>query len=79
MQCCNKLKRSFAKVGAFSTEQGFILGDLEGVIKWIEGEAEAFNDILSDRGDFCAYIVARGVVSLLEKAGCEHAKAVIQP
>jgi hypothetical protein len=34
--------------------------------------------ILSDRGDFCAFAGARGAVSLLEKAGCEHAKAVIQ-
>jgi hypothetical protein len=28
---------------------------------------------------FCASISARGAVLLLEKAGCEHAKAVIQP
>jgi hypothetical protein len=79
MQCCNKLKSSFAKVGAFSTKQDFICGDLDGVINWIEGEAEAFDEILSDRGDFCACIGTRGVVSLLEKAGCEHAKAIIQP
>jgi hypothetical protein len=78
MQCCNKLKSSFAKIGAFSTEHDFVRDDLEGVIKWIEGEAEAFDEILSDRGDFCACIGARGSVSLLEKAECEHAKAVIQ-
>jgi predicted nucleic acid-binding Zn finger protein len=79
MQCCNKLKSSFAKVGAFSTEQDFIRGDPKGVINWIEGKAESFDEILSDRGDFCACIDALGVVSLLEKAGCGHAKAVIQP
>jgi hypothetical protein len=79
MQCCNKLKSSFAKFGAFSTEQDFIRGDPDGVIRWIEGEAEAFDEILSDRGDFCACIGARGAVSLLEKVGCEHVKAVIQP
>jgi hypothetical protein len=67
MQCCNKLKSSFAKVGAFSTEQDFIRGDLEGVIKWIGGEAKAFDDILSNRGDFCAYIGAQGAISPLEK------------
>jgi hypothetical protein len=32
MECCNKLKNSFAKVGAFSTEQNFICGDPDGVI-----------------------------------------------
>jgi hypothetical protein len=67
MQCCNKLKSSFAKVGAFSTEQDFIRGDLEGVIKWIRGEAKAFDEILSNRGDFCACIGAQGAISLLEK------------
>jgi hypothetical protein len=79
MQCCNKLKSSFANVGAFSTEQDFIRGDPEGVIKWIAGKSEAFDEILSDRGYFCACIDARGAVSLLEKASCEHVKAVIQP
>jgi hypothetical protein len=59
MQCCNKLKSSFAKVGAFSTEQNFICGDPDGVIRWISGEDEGFDKILSDRGDFYACIGAR--------------------
>ena len=63
---------------AFSTEQNFIHGDPDGVIRWISSEAKAFDEILSDRGDFCAFAGARGTVSLLEKAGYEHAKAVIQ-
>jgi hypothetical protein len=33
MHCSNKLKNTFAKVGAFSTDQNFIRGDPEGVIK----------------------------------------------
>jgi hypothetical protein len=52
---------------------------LTGVILCISDEDEAFDEILSDRGDFYAFAGARGVVSLFEKAGCEHAKAVIQP
>jgi hypothetical protein len=79
MECCKKLKNNFAKVGAFSTEQNFIRGDPDGVIRWIGGEAEAFDEILSDRGYFCACISNRGAVSLLENASCEHAKAVILP
>lgn len=79
MQCCNKLKSTFAKVGTFSTKRDFIRGYPDGVIRLIEGEAEAFDEILSDRGDFCACIDARGAISLLEKAGYEHVKAVIQP
>jgi hypothetical protein len=70
-----KLETSFAKVGAYSSEENFIRGDPEGVIDWISGEAEAFEEILSDRGDICAFAVARGVATILEKVGCDHAKA----
>jgi hypothetical protein len=79
MQCCNKLKSTFAKVGAFSTKQNCIRGDPEGIVKWIEGEVEAFDEVLTSRGDFCASVDAQGAILMLEKAGYEHAKAVIQP
>jgi hypothetical protein len=71
-----KLKTIFSKVGAYSSEEHFIWGDLEGVIEWISGEAEAFEEILNDRGDICAFSSARGISAILEKAGCEHVKAV---
>jgi hypothetical protein len=41
-------------------------------------EAEAFEEILSDRGDICAFSSARGIVTVLEKAGCDHVKAIAQ-
>jgi hypothetical protein len=69
------LKNSFAKVGAYSSEENFIRGDPKGVIEWISGEAEAFEEILNDRGDICAFSDARGVAAILQKAGCEHVKA----
>jgi hypothetical protein len=78
MDCAKKLKDSFAKVGAYSSEQKFIRDDPEGVIQWIDGEVEAFEEILSDRGDFCAFAGARGVAAVLEKTDCEHIKAVTQ-
>jgi hypothetical protein len=78
MDCARKLKDSFAKVGAFSLEQKFIRGDPEEVIQWIGEEVEAFEEILSDCEDFCAFAGARGVVAVLEKTGCEHEKAVAQ-
>jgi hypothetical protein len=68
-----------SKVGAFSSEQKFIRGDPDGVIQWIKGEAEAFEEIISDRGDFCAFASARGAMSIMEKVGCDHAKVVAQP
>jgi hypothetical protein len=78
MDCAKKLKDSFAKVGAYSSEQKFIQGDPEGVIQWIDEEVGAFEEILSDRGDFCAFIGAWGVAAVLEKNGCEHVKATAQ-
>jgi hypothetical protein len=42
LSCVEKIKTSFANVGAYSNEDNFIRGDPEGVIKWISGEAEAF-------------------------------------
>jgi hypothetical protein len=73
-----KIKTSFANVGAYSNEDNFIRGDPEGVIEWISGEAEAFEEILGDRGDVCAFSSARGVSAILEKAGCNHVKTLAQ-
>jgi hypothetical protein len=78
LECTKKLKNSFAKVGAYSSEQRFIYGDPDGVIQWISGEAEAFDEIHSDRGDFYAFAGARGATSILEKASCDHTKVVAQ-
>jgi hypothetical protein len=73
-----KLKTSFSKVGTYSSEENFIRGDPEGVIEWISGKAEAFEEILNDHGDICAFSGARGITAILEKAGCDHVKAIAQ-
>jgi hypothetical protein len=73
-----KIKASFANVGAYSTEENFIWGDPEGVIEWISGEAKSFEEILSDRGDVCAFSGARGISAILENAGCDHIKTMAQ-
>jgi hypothetical protein len=79
MECAKNLKNNFSKVGAYSSEQKFICENPDEVIQWINGEVEAFEEVLSDRGDFCAFAGAHGATSILEKAGCDHAKAVSQP
>jgi hypothetical protein len=76
--CVEKIKATFANVGAYSNEDNFIWGDPEGVIEWISGEAEAFEEILSDRGDVCAFFGARGISAILEKARCDHVKTLAQ-
>jgi hypothetical protein len=74
--CVKKLKTSFAKVGAYSTEENFIRDDPESVVEWISGEAKAFEEILSDRRDVCVFSGARGILAILEKAGCDHVKTM---
>jgi hypothetical protein len=78
VECVKKIKTSFANVGAYSSEDNFVRGDPEGPIKWISSEAEAFEEILSDRGDVCAFSGARGIAAILEKSGCEHVKTLAQ-
>jgi hypothetical protein len=79
MECANNLKNCFARVGAYSSEQKFIHGNHDELVQWISGEVEAFKEVLSDRGDFCAFAGARGATSILEKAGCDHANAITEP
>jgi hypothetical protein len=78
IECVQKIKSSFASVSAYSSEDNFVRGDPEGPIKWISSEADAFEKILNGRGDVCAFSGARGVASILEKAGCEHVKILVQ-
>jgi hypothetical protein len=78
LDCVKKLKTSFSKVGAYSSKENFIRGDPQGVIECISGEAEAFEEILNDRRDICAFFGARGISAILEKAGCDHVKAIAQ-
>jgi hypothetical protein len=76
--CVEKIKASFANVGAYSNKDNFIRGDPECVIEWISGEAKAFEEILSDRGDVCAFSGARGISAILENVGCNHIKTMAQ-
>jgi hypothetical protein len=78
VECVKKMETSFANMGAYSNEDKFIRGDPEGIIEWISGEDEAFEEILSDRGDVCAFSGARGVTAVLEKAGCDHVRTLAQ-
>jgi hypothetical protein len=78
IECVGGIKTSFANVGAYSSEDNFVRGDPEGPIDWISNEAEAFEEILSGRGDVCAFSGARGIAAILEKSGCEHVKALAQ-
>lgn len=72
------LKNTFVSIGAFSSEKEFVRGDASSAVKWI-GEVEAFDEVLSTRGDYCACIGAHVATLLLDKARCEHVKVASQP
>jgi hypothetical protein len=78
IECVKKIRTSFARVGAFSSEENFIRGDPEGPIGWISHEAEAFEEISNSRGDICAFSGARGIATILERKGCDHVKYLAQ-
>jgi hypothetical protein len=66
-QCCDKLKKMFANVGAFSNEQNFICRNVERAIRWIEGEIEAFDEVLTGREDFALVWVLKRLYHCLRK------------
>jgi hypothetical protein len=72
------LKNIKCPKGAYSSKDNFIRGDPEGPIEWISSEAEAFEEILSDCGNVCAFSGARVIAAILEKSGCEHVKTLAQ-
>jgi hypothetical protein len=78
IECVKKIKTSFANVGALSNEDNFVRGDPEGPIDWISNEAEAFEEVLSGRGDICAFSGAQGIMAILEKSSCDHVKTLAQ-
>jgi phenylalanyl-tRNA synthetase alpha subunit len=62
-KCAKNLKNNFSKVDAFCSEQNFIRDDPDGVIRWINDEVEAFEEILSDRRFLCLRRCSWGRVS----------------
>jgi hypothetical protein len=78
IECVEKIKSSFASIGAFSSEENFTRGNPEGPIEWISHEAEAFEEILNSHGDICAFSGARGIATVLERKGCNHVKSLAQ-
>jgi hypothetical protein len=67
----------FSNIGDFLNNENFIHGDAEGAVKWIVGEIEAFDEVLTGQ-ETSAPGGGRGAISLLEKADCEHVKTIIQ-
>lgn len=63
-------------VNATSEEPNYATDELIIALKWVECEIDAFGEVMSGQGDFCAMFASRGTTSILEKAGCSHLKTV---
>jgi hypothetical protein len=55
MDCCNKLKNNFAKVGAFSTKQNFIRGDPDGLSDGSVAKPKLLMKFLAIEEIFCLH------------------------
>jgi hypothetical protein len=49
---------------------------LLGALKRIVEEVDAFKDVMSTQGDFCAMVASHGTTSILEITGCTHVKTL---
>lgn len=73
---CDCLKRVFSSIGATLREDSYSRGDVGGALTWVEKEKGELEGFINARGDYCAMIGSRGMASVLEKIGCDHAKAI---
>jgi hypothetical protein len=74
--CCDTIKKIFSSVSATSRASSFVNGNIEGALDWIKKELNEVENIINARSDYCAMIGSSGMVSVLEKASCEHVKAM---
>jgi hypothetical protein len=61
LDCAKKLKDSFAKVGAYSSEQKFIWGDPEGVLNGLVKRVKLLKKFLATAGTFAPLSVPEGL------------------
>jgi hypothetical protein len=45
-------------------------------LSWAKKELGELGGVINARGDYCTMIGSRGMAFMLEKAGCEHIKAI---
>jgi hypothetical protein len=78
-RCVNRLKGIFNSVGATFEEIAPSAKDIPKAFEHIENEVEAFDEVITGHGDFCALLASRGTAASFLKARCTHAKTVNKP
>jgi hypothetical protein len=78
-RCGQRPKQIFNSVGAGYEKFSPSIEDLPGAFKHIEGEIDAFDEIIAGHGDFCALVASRGTDVAFLKSVCTHGKIVNRP
>jgi hypothetical protein len=78
-RCMQRLKRVFNSVGASSEKFKPSVEDLPSTFEYIEGEADALDEVIARHADFCALLASRGTATAFIKTGCTHGKIVNRP
>jgi hypothetical protein len=74
-----RLKQVFNLVGASSEKFEPSVEDLPGTFEHIEGEVDAFDEVIAGHDDFCALLASRGTAVAFMKTGCTHGKIMNRP
>jgi hypothetical protein len=48
-------------------------------MRWVLNETQVLKGVLSAREDYCAWIGAQSIASVLLKSGCKHVKTCTKP
>jgi hypothetical protein len=78
-RCVQRLKQVFNLVGVSSENFKPSAEDLPGIFDHIEGEVDAFDEVIAGHGDFCALLASRGTTVAFMKAGFTHGNIVNRP
>jgi chromosome segregation ATPase len=73
-RCCDILKKIFSSTGDTSRAASHTSGDTKEALSWIEKELGVVQSIIIACSDYCTMIGSRRMVSVLDKAGCDHVK-----
>jgi hypothetical protein len=78
-RCVQRLKQVFNSVGVGYEKFSPSIEDLLGAFEHIEGEIDAFDEIIAGHGDLCALVASWGTAVAFLKSGCTHGKIVNRP
>jgi chromosome segregation ATPase len=78
-RCVQRLKDVFHSVEASSAKFTPSADNLPSTLEYIEGEIDAFDEVIGGHADFCALVASRGTATAFLKDGYTHGNIVNRP